>query len=72
MQFLDDLLIGDLHPTGHEQTHVLDQIGGKLMVRDVTSRDVQAEILRRQSAAIGEVNDEIELNAVRDHVCLVV
>lgn len=63
MRLAQDLLVGDLHPSRHQQTHVLDQIGGQLVVGDVAVRDVQPEILRGQAAAVGEVDDEVEFDA---------
>jgi hypothetical protein len=72
VRLFENFLVDDVYLTGHKQAHVLNQVGGKLVVRYVASRYVQPETLRRQATSVGEVDDEIKLCAVFNHACLVV
>jgi hypothetical protein len=60
----DDPLLHDADRSDHQQPQVADDVGRQLVVGDVGAVDVEPEPLALQPAAVGELDLEIELDAV--------
>src|SRR5262249_5074114 len=48
----------------HQQAQVGDEVIGELAIADVGAGNVEAEVLAAQAAAVGEVDFEVELDAM--------
>jgi len=69
--FADDLLVEDAHLADHQQAQVAHDISGELGVGDAFALDVEAEALALDAAAVGEVDFEVELDAVVVAACCI-
>src|SRR5690606_3501301 len=57
---VDDALVADADRTDHQQAQVAHDVVGQRAVPDVVAMQIQAEILALQTAAVAEVDFEIE------------